>query len=101
MTVWYQLPSIFLAGLLPRMCFIVVTLDTITDGVSRCPGGVSWDLEARGAPPTVAPLLLGASLEGLRDQWLPFGGRCAGGHLAAQNLRVVCVYRVSRSGPVV
>lgn len=47
------------------MCFIVVTLDIITNGVSGCPGVVSWDLEAQVLPPTVAPLLPGASLEGL------------------------------------
>lgn len=78
------------------MCFIVVAMDTITDGVSRCPG----TLRPGVLPPTVAPLLLGASLEGLRGHWLPFGGRCKGGLLAAQNLGVVCVCRVSCPGPM-
>lgn len=74
----------------------MVAMDTITDGVSRCPG----TLRPGVLPPTVAPLLLGASLEGLRGHWLPFGGRCKGGLLAAQNLGVVCVCRVSCPGPM-
>lgn len=42
-TVWYQLPIIFLSRMtlldpLPRMCFIIVTIDIIVNSVSRCPG---------------------------------------------------------------
>ena len=56
LTVWYQLPISFLSrmtllDLLPRMCFIIVTIDIIVNSVSRCPGyrgcpcGCMWDPE--------------------------------------------------------